>query len=162
MRSAAAPQRLVGAERTPAEIYSTAWASMNAGIELAVAEDEVPYLKAIALGMDDDLASLLLLKKLRLAKRVDGPRPADVVGVNSFVEFRFGGGPRSFCQLLHPTVCNTSFAIRVDSRLGAGLVGLRPQQELLWPDESGCVRELHVIAVTNPAAGYARGKQSLS
>ena len=142
--------------RTPAEIYCSAWAQMNAEVEFAIREDESFYLKSIALSSDDDVAALLLLKKLKLAKSPKDGDPA-AVGMNSYVEFRFGSGDRRFCQLVHPTACNSSFAVSIGSRLGAGLIGLRAGQVLLWPDEEGSPRELHVIMVRN-AGGSARAE----
>jgi regulator of nucleoside diphosphate kinase len=111
-----------------------------------------------ALAMADDLASLLLLKKLKQANRLrrDDPAP-DLVEMNSFVEFRFGGGNRRFCRLLHPSVCDASFDLSIDSRLGAGIIGLRAGQELMWPDDEGFLRELRVIAVKNGERGQWLG-----
>jgi len=153
--------RLGNPYRTPAEIYCSAWAQMNAGAEFAIREDESFYLKGIALSSDDDIAALLLLKKLKLARTPKDGDPA-AVGMNSYVEFRFGSGERRFCQLMHPTACNSSFAISIGSRLGAGLVGLRAGQVLLWPDEDGSPGELHVIAVSTagPADSARLGSMS--
>jgi hypothetical protein len=123
---------------------------MNEDVRFAIREDEVFYLTTIAMSIDDDLTSLLLLKKIKLAERLAIPagEPA-VVGMNSYVEFRFGSGNRRFCQLVHPSMCSSSFSLSIGSRLGAGVVGLSAGAELLWPDEDGSPRELHVIAVTN-------------
>ena len=156
--------RIVGAsEQSPAEIYLLAWARMNEGVTFAIREDQVRYLQTIALSMDDELASLLLLKKLKLADKLKADEPAhDLVGMNSYFEFRFGGGNRQFCRLLHPSVCGTSFDLSIGSRLGAGVVGLRAGDTLLWPDERGSPRELHVIDVKNgnlarPPTGWVAG-----
>lgn len=154
-------ERLGNPQRTPAEIYASAWAKINEGVEFAVRDSEVFYLSMIASGIDDDLASLLLLKKLKMARKLSDPvRDADQVGMNSYVEFRFGAADRSFRQLLHPTVCRTSFALSIASRLGAGVVGLRAGQALLWPDDEGCLRELHVIAVANSGHGKAHRERA--
>ena len=149
MRAAFVP-RIVGAPERDPDIYALAWVRMNEGVTFAVREDQLRYLQAIAVGMDDDVASLLLLKKLNLADRLTPDEPAhDLVGMNSHVEFRFGNENRRFCRLLHPSVCSTSFDLSIDSRLGAGVVGLRAGQALLWPDARGNARELHVIGVEN-------------
>lgn len=133
---------------TAAEVYCSAWARMNEGVSFAIRANEVHYLKAMALSMDDDLASLLLLKKLSLADELDRPvGDSGVAGMNSRVEFRFGSEPRQVRQLLHPSVCRGPYALSIDSRLGAGLVGLRAGQTLLWPDEDSCPRELNVLGV---------------
>jgi regulator of nucleoside diphosphate kinase len=160
MRAAFAP-RLVGApERDPADVYALAWVRMNEGITFAVLEDQLRYLQAIALSMDDEIASLLLLKKLNLADRLTADDPArDLVGMNSYLEFRFGSGNRHFCRLLHPSVCSRSFDLSIASRLGAGVVGLRAGQTLLWPDSRGSPRELHVIDVKNGTLAQPRSRR---
>lgn len=140
--------RLVPRPPTTAEVYCSAWVRMNEGVSFVIRANEVHYLKTLAIGMDDDLASLLLLKKLSLAEKLD-PAGSDaaIVSMNSFVEFRFGSGTRQIRQLLHPSVCRGPYALSIGTRLGAGLVGLRAGQVLLWPDEDGCPRELRIIGV---------------
>jgi hypothetical protein len=151
------PQLLRNPHRSPAEIYCSAWAKMNEGVRFSVREDEVFYLTTMAMSIDDDLTSLLLLKKIKLAEKLAGADDEpDVVGMNSYVEFRFGAGNRRFCQLVHPSMCSSSFALSIGSRLGAGVVGLTAGAELLWPDEDGSPRELHVIAVNNGRRLHAR------
>jgi regulator of nucleoside diphosphate kinase len=148
MSTLAMPLRVGNPAHTPADIYCSAWARMNADVRIAVREDRLHYLKSIAMSMDDDLASLLLLKKLKLAQKLAAAADLpDLVELNSYVAFRFGSGDRRFCRLLHPTVCRSGFDLSIASRLGAGVVGLRAGEVLLWPDEDGCPRELHIIAV---------------
>ena len=160
MRVAVAPKLVSAPELDPAEVYATAWVRMNQGVAFAVRDEQVRYLQAIALGMEDEIASLLLLKKLKLAHRLAPEDPAhDLVGMNSYVEFRFAPGYRHFCRLLHPSVCSTSFDLSIDSRLGAGVVGLRAGQTLLWPDARGNPRELHVIDVKNGNLATLRSRR---
>ncbi|HKX91655.1 MAG TPA: hypothetical protein VJM15_04430 [Sphingomicrobium sp.] len=157
MTGKTAPRTVGALEHIPAETYCSAWTRLNADIAFAVREDQLHYLRMTALAMSDDLASLLLLKKLKLASRLrQGDVAPDLVEMNSFVEFRFGGGSRRFCRLLHPSICDSSFDLSIDSRLGAGIVGLRAGQELQWPDKDGFLRELTVIAVKN--GELARGR----
>jgi regulator of nucleoside diphosphate kinase len=151
------PQLLRNADSTPAEIYCSAWAKMNEGVRIAIQEDEVFYLTTIAMSIDDDLTSLLLLKKIKLAEKLTlSDNEHDVVEMNSFVEFRFGAGNRRFCQLVHPTMCSSSFALSIGSRLGAGVIGLSAGAVLLWPDDDGSPRELHVIGIKNARRPHAR------
>jgi len=163
MRAAVAPRLIGTTEPSLDEIYALAWVEMNEGATFAIHESQVRYLQTMALSMKDELASLLLLKKLKLGDKLKPDDPAhDVVGMNSYVEFRFGNGNRRFCRLLHPSVCSTSFDLSIDSRIGAGVVGLRAGQTLLWPDKRGTPRELHVIDVKNgnlrrPPAGWDAG-----
>jgi regulator of nucleoside diphosphate kinase len=150
MRTAPRFERLANPPRSPAEIYSSAWAAMNEGAKFAVRTSEAFYLKMIASSLDDDLASLLLLKKLKMARKLSDDAPdSDSVAMNSGVEFRFGSKGRSFRQLRHPTACRSNLAVSIASRLGSGLIGLSAGQSVLWPDDEGCLRELCVIAVAN-------------
>ncbi len=132
----------------PAEMIGDLWYRISEDAPFAVAENEVHYLSAVALGLDDDLASVLLLKKLKLAKKLaPGSVPDDLAVMNSFVEFRAGEGKRRLGQLLHPSVAREPFGLSVASRLGAGLVGLRAGQSILWPDDIGELQPLQVFSV---------------
>lgn len=155
--------RLVPQQPTSAEVYCAAWVAINEGVDFAIRENEVHYLRAMALSMDDDLASLLLLKKLNLAEKVDQARDhSGIVSMNSCVEFRFGSGHRQFRRIIHPSVCRDGYALSVASRLGAGLIGVRAGQSLLWPDEEGCLRDLHVIGLPSPGAANSNDDPPLA
>jgi regulator of nucleoside diphosphate kinase len=135
---------------TLAPSLSGIWSALHQDIELWVRDCELHYLKMLALTADDDLVSHLLLAKLRLAGRVDHrSAPASLVVMNSFLEYRLDGGGRSFCQLVHPTAPQTGYGVSIQSLLGAGLIGLRAGQTILWPDESGSLRDLDLLHVEN-------------
>jgi hypothetical protein len=143
--------QLVANQPTSADVYCAVWARMNEGVRFAVRANEVHYLKTIALGLDDDLTSLLLLKKLAVAEKLEQPGSDDgVAAMNSYVEFRFGSADRQVRQLVHPSMCRVPHALSVSTRLGAGLVSVRDGEVLMWPDDAGCLRELHIVRSSPP------------
>jgi regulator of nucleoside diphosphate kinase len=134
----------------PAETLSMIWFNLHADERFAVRANEAHYLRMLAVALDDDLASLLLLKKLKLADEYGyGHLPPDRVALNSFVEFRIELEPSRVCQLLHPSPRRPEFSIGVESRLGLGLLGLRTGQSILWPDEQERMLEIEVLRVEN-------------
>ena len=133
---------------TLAESLSGIWSALHSGVELTISEDEVHYLRTMALGSDDDLVSHLLLKKLRLASIVAASGiDKHIVAMNSFVEYAVDGGAKRTCQLVHPSPLTPSYGLSVATLEGAGLIGLRSGQTILWPDLLGGLRDLHVLQV---------------
>lgn len=134
----------------PFETLGSIWAQLHADMPFAISSSEAHYLRMLAMSLDDDIASLLLLKKLKLARELDpSALPSDLVVMNSFLEFTFGDGDRRFCQLAHSSSSERNFWLGINSRLGAGLIGLRAGQTVLWPDEQDRLRDLHVARVEN-------------
>jgi regulator of nucleoside diphosphate kinase len=130
------------------------WLSLHSDERFAVRANEVHYFRALAVAHDDDLSSLLLLKKLKLADEYPPlALPRDVVALNSFVEFRIEREPSRFGQLLHPAPSRPNFGIDVNTRLGLGLLGLRSGQTILWPDEHAILRKLAVLRADNSPHG---------
>ena len=137
---------------TLADSLSGIWASLHAGADIRISETEVHYLRTLALALDDDIVSCLLLRKLRLATVLRGDElDPDVVTMNSFAEFTNAGGPVQLCRLVHPSPQQSIYGLSVASLLGAGLIGLRSGQAILWPNEKGSFCELRVIRVVNVA-----------
>lgn len=140
----------------PAEALSSDWAQRHAGDRFTVRSNEVHYLKTLAVALDDDVASLLLLKKLRLADESAGPAmPYDVVVMNSILKFAFAGEQRR-CRLVHPSASGGADCISIASRLGAGLIALKDGQTILWPDDEERLRPLSVIEVEKPGRSGAK------
>lgn len=135
---------------TSAESLSGIWIALHRTSDFAISEDEIHYLRTLALTAEDDLVSSLLLKKLKAATTFTArTRPPSTVAMNSFLEFTFDGGPRTFCQLVHPSPHRPSYGVRIDSLLGVGLLGLRAGQMILWPNERGAFCDLAVNRVEN-------------
>jgi regulator of nucleoside diphosphate kinase len=100
--------------------------------------------------IDDDLVSALLVKKLKHAAiQPSSKLPPGVVGMRSFLEFVFDGSTRTFAQLAHPSSLCPDYGISVTSLMGAGLIGLRAGQMILWPNSQGTLCDLHVVHVEN-------------
>lgn len=126
------------------------WSALHKDVELTISESQVHYLRTMALMIDDDVTSSLLLRKLRVARIVAASKlPRDIVAVNSFLEYRFDAGPKEFCQLLHPSIHRPDYALPITGSIGAGLIGLRAGQTILWPDESGALCDLTALHVEN-------------
>ena len=136
---------------TLAENLSGIWAALHRGVALTISEDEIHYLRSVALGCDDDLVSHLLLKKLQVADIVaESAVDARTVAMNSFVEYSVDEGPRRFVQLVHPSSLAPSYGLSVASLEGAGLIGMRAGQTILWPNLLGSLRDLRVLKVERP------------
>ena len=147
-----------GPQFLPAETISWMWWRLHQDAGFAFSSSEAYYLRTLAVAGDDDLSSLLLLKKLKLARQhARDEMPADVVALNSFLEFTFDARPKRFCQIVHSSVSQRTHGLSVSSRLGIGLVGLCSGQTILWPDEQDVLKELQVHAVQAPAVRRVSG-----
>lgn len=95
-------------------------------------------------------AANLLLDEIERAKIVpDHKMPQDVVRMHSTVRFldEAHGQERSVV-LVYPQEADIEAGrISVLTPVGAGLLGLRPEQQIAWPDREGHVRSLKVLAV---------------
>ena len=140
--------RSIQPQPLPPETLSALWFKLHSEERFGVRASEAHYLRTLAVSLDDDLTSLLLLKKLKLANEyLPSQLPSDIVAFNSVVEFRTGRGPTRIGQLIYPSSCRPKLAIDVNSRLGLGLLGLCSGQAILWPDEDEILRELEVLRV---------------
>lgn len=141
----------------PPELLSATWERTHGDQEFLFGSSDAQYLEALAIALDDDLASLLVLKKIQLADVVDrGSVPGDVVTMNSFLEFEFAGKEHPRCHLAHPSARARGTALRADTRLGLGVLGLRSGQMILWPDQRGIFRNLTVRRVVRSASLASR------
>lgn len=146
-----------GPQLTLADSLSGIWAALHPSADMHISENEVHYLRTLALALDDDVVSCLLLRKLKLAtvlpaRELDG----ETVAMNSFVEFTNDGSERQRRQLVHPSPHQPAEGLSIATLLGAGLIGMRAGQAILWPNEKGSFCDLHVARVENrPAASAA-------
>jgi regulator of nucleoside diphosphate kinase len=115
-------------------------------------DEEAETLAEIALNVESRLpeVSQLLLDEITRAK-VHRPEriPPDVVTMHATVEFRDDArGTERTVQLVYPVDADTSKdRISILTPLGAGLIGMRSGQSILWPDRSGCERSLTIVKV---------------
>ena len=133
--------------RVHAEYLSSAWAARQRSSDFIINENELHCLREIALHHDDETVSHLLLRKLRLAKTPhESLVPLDVAVLNSIVDFSFGR-QRSTRALVHPSAAPGEGRLSVGSLLGAGVIGLRVGQHILWPDKEGSLHDLVLHSV---------------
>lgn len=133
-----------------AESLSGIWSALHNDVELTVSDNEVHYLTTVALTCGEDLVSHLLLKKLRLANTVlASALDRRTVVMNSFVEYVFDGESKRFCQLVHPSPSAPNYGLSVGSLEGAGIIGMRSGQTILWPTQQGTLCDLRVLHVEN-------------
>ncbi|MBI1407265.1 MAG: nucleoside diphosphate kinase regulator [Caulobacter sp.] len=116
---------------------------------------EAERLSALALRSEasSPLVAELLLGEIERARICPDARvPADVVRVGSrgaFVDEAHGEART--VQLVWPAEADIAQGrVSVMTPVGAGLIGLRPGQSILWPDRGGEQRVLRIDSVTQP------------
>jgi len=94
--------------------------------------------------------SALLLEEINRAKIHPANKiPADVVTMHSRVEFvdEASGASRTV-ELVYPADADIDAGrISIMTPVGAGLIGLREGQSILWPDRDGQQRRLSIVKV---------------
>ena len=118
--------------------------------------EEADKLSDLALSIEGRLpqVSELLLRETSRAKlHTRATLPADVVAMGSFVEFvDESTGAHRTVQLVYPPEADISAGrVSILTPVGAGLIGLRQGQSILWPDRDGNERRLVIIDVRQPA-----------
>lgn len=100
------------------------------------------------------VSRLLLGEIERAAVHDRAAIPADVVTMGATVEFidEASGADRTI-QLVYPKHADIAAGrVSILTPVGAGLIGLRKGQSILWPDRSGHERRLTIVKVSQPAA----------
>lgn len=79
--------------------------------------------------------------------------PADVVTMNARVEFVDEANDATrIVQVVYPRQADISAnRISILTPVGAGLIGLREGQSILWPDRDGHERKLTIVKVSQAA-----------
>lgn len=122
---------------------------------IVLAEGEADRLSALAIQMEHaaPLAAGMLLDEIDRAEVwPDADMPDDVVRMHSTVQFLdTAHGQRRTVLLVYPSEADISVGkISVLTPVGAGLIGLRTGQEILWPDRDGHTRPLRILKVKPP------------
>lgn len=118
-------------------------------------EDEADAITSLAMSVEDRLPQVaeLLLDEIGRAKTYTKAKiPVDVVTMNATVEFvdEASGADRTV-EIVYPRDADISAGkISILTPIGAGLIGLRAGQSILWPDREGKERWLRIISVTQP------------
>ncbi|WP_340316362.1 nucleoside diphosphate kinase regulator [Rhizorhabdus argentea] len=105
---------------------------------------------AISVGERLPQVSALLMEEISRAEIYSaGDLPAGVVSMNAFVEFVDGSsGATRTVQLVFPADADISNGrVSILTPVGAGLIGLRQGQSILWPDREGKERVLTIVRV---------------
>jgi regulator of nucleoside diphosphate kinase len=117
---------------------------------LVLSETDAERLSALALQNEaaHPVTAGLLLDEIERAQ-VRRHLPDDVVGMNSTVEFLDEAhGEARTVQLVYPDEADIAAArISIMTPVGAGLIGLRAGQSILWPDRGGETRVLRILKV---------------
>lgn len=115
-------------------------------------EAEAEKLTNLAIAVEERLpqVSELLLREIGRAKVHAGDDlPADVVTMGSEVEFvDEGNGVTRKVRLVYPQEADIAAGrVSILTPVGAGLIGLRAGQAILWPDREGRERALRIVKV---------------
>lgn len=121
-------------------------------------DSEADSLTGLAMGIEDRLprVSELLLNEIARAKIHPASKiAADVVTMHSTVRFIDTSSDKELTfQLVYPKDADISAArISILTPVGAGLIGLREGQSILWPDRDGHERELKIVEVVQAPRG---------
>jgi len=137
---------------------STSKASRRPPIHMI--DTEADALANLAVAAEERLpqVSALLLTEIDRA-RLHSARnvPADVVTMHATVRFVDEASGKEYeYQLVYPREADISAGrISVMTPVGAGLIGLREGQSILWPDRDGHERELRILSVSQaPQRGF--------
>ena len=127
---------------------------------IILARSEATRLTALAEEMEhaSPQAANLLLDEIERARVVaDDKVPEDVVRLHSTVRFvdEAHGHERTVELVLPHQADIEAGRISVLTPIGAGLIGLRPDQVITWPDREGHKRRLRVVEVRLTAATAA-------
>ncbi|MHA3842406.1 nucleoside diphosphate kinase regulator [Sphingomonas aestuarii] len=121
--------------------------------QIHMIEEEADKLSDLALGIEHrfpQVSELLIRETSRAKLHAANKVPPDVVTMGSSVEFvDEGNGASRTVQLVYPPEADISTGrISILTPVGAGLIGLREGQSILWPDREGQERRLTIIKVT--------------
>ena len=124
---------------------------------IVLSETDSERLTALAVQREasfPELSALLLGELERASIRPDLKVSADVIRMGSRFEYRDAGhGGVRTGQLVYPEEADISAGkVSVFTPIGAGLIGLRAGQTIVWPDRDGRERGLTVVRV-EAAAG---------
>ncbi|MEN3747688.1 nucleoside diphosphate kinase regulator [Sphingomonas sp. HF-S3] len=122
-------------------------------IHLIDRECDALYALALDAGARQSGQAALLLAELDRAEvhRLDA-LPPDIVTMHSRVEFvDEGSGATRTITLVYPGEADIAAGkVSVFTPIGAGLIGMRAGQTILWPDRDGASHRLRVVKVDRP------------
>ncbi|SBV32700.1 GreA/GreB family elongation factor [uncultured Sphingopyxis sp.] len=115
-------------------------------------DSEAECLSNLALAVEErlpDVSELLLGEISRAVLHKRERMPVDTVTMHSHIGFADEASDREYrCQLVFPKDADIAEnRISILTPVGAGLIGLKPGQSILWPDREGRKRTLTVRTV---------------
>ena len=132
----------------------------TAGIQPAIhmIDIEAEALSNLAIQVEDrhpQVSELLLAEIGRATLHKADGIPDDVVTMGATVRFvDTASGRDRTCRLTYPHEADIAEGmISILTPIGAGLIGLKAGQSILWPDRQGEERELRIIEVRRSSAG---------
>ena len=116
-------------------------------------DTEADALADLAVGAAERLpqaSALLLAETERASLHKAGRIPGDIVTMNATVRFTDDAtGLSRTVTLVYPGEADIDQGrISILTPIGAGLIGLREGQSILWPDRDGQERELRIVEVS--------------
>lgn len=121
---------------------------------IILSETEADRLSALALQAETtapQVAGLLLEEIERAEIRPDTAMPSHVARMHSVVRFAGEDGRPRSVLLVYPAEADIAAGkVSILTHVGAGLIGLSPDQAIPWPDRDGRERTLKVLDVTAP------------
>lgn len=115
-------------------------------------DSEAESLSNLAMAVEDRLpqvSEMLLGEITRAVVHAPGRIPADVVTMHAKTTFLDEASGREYCyELVYPRDADIDAdRISILTLVGAGLIGLREGQSILWPDRDGRDRKLTILRV---------------
>ncbi len=119
---------------------------------ILIAEEDRQQLHKLAqsaLNHIPEVADELLFELERAEFRPSPDLSADIVRMNSTVEFETDKGTRLVLQLVYPEKADIAAGrISILTPIGTALIGLSIGQTMTWVDRDGQSRQLRIVAVT--------------
>ena len=124
----------------------------DANTPIVIRASDADRVTNLAITAEDRLPQVasLLLRELNRADVIpDAQMPADIVTMQSTVTFiDEANGVERTLQLVYPAEADFEAGrISILSLVGAGLLGLKAGQSIMWPDRAGKERPLRIIDV---------------
>ncbi|APR54157.1 nucleoside diphosphate kinase regulator [Sphingomonas koreensis] len=123
--------------------------------QIHMIDTEAERLSELAMNIEaamPQVSELLLRETTRARTHRAAGIPADVVTMGAEVEYRdeASGVTRTVILAWPQDADIAAGRISILTPIGAGLIGLREGQQILWPDRDGRERDLTIVRVSQP------------
>ena len=124
------------------------WTALHKDLDVEIDAGNARYLRGVVLSMDDELVARLLSAKLAMSRISDAQNDETLAQCGSELVYSVQG--RTLQATLVYGTDVSERRLGAGTRFGAALLGLRPDQSLLWPMERGRLVEVRVLTITSP------------